>query len=108
VAKAKRNKFIDLLQYLGLRTVSMLLHSFPVDANLRTARFLGNMMYAVDRKHRERALGNLRRSFPDMPEARREIMARRSMQQLFMLFIEVLFTTRLIHIDTWAKYCELG
>jgi len=65
-------------------------------------------MYAVDRKHRERALGNLRRSFPDMPEAMREVMARRSMQQLFMLFIEVLFTTRLIRIDTWANYCELN
>ncbi len=108
MAKAKRNKFIDLLQYLGLRTVSMLLHSFPVNSNLQTAKFLGNVMYAVDRKHRERALGNLRRSFPDMPEARRELMARRSMQQLFMLFIEVLFTTRLIHIDTWAQYCELN
>jgi KDO2-lipid IV(A) lauroyltransferase len=108
MAKAKRNQFIDLLQYLGLRTVSMLLHSFPVNSNLQTAKLLGNIMYAVDRKHRERALGNLRRSFPDMPEARREIMARRSMQQLFMLFIEVLFTTRLIRIDTWADYCELS
>jgi KDO2-lipid IV(A) lauroyltransferase len=108
MAKSKRYDLIDRLQYLGLRTVSMLLHSFPVDANLRTARWLGNMMYAIDRKHRERALGNLRRSFPDMPVKTRELMARRSMQQLFMLFIEVLFTTRLIRIDTWADYCELN
>jgi KDO2-lipid IV(A) lauroyltransferase len=108
MAKSKRYDLIDRLQYLGLRTVSMLLHSFPVNANLQTAKALGSIMYAVDRKHRERALGNLRRSFPDMPEARRELVARRSMQQLFMLFIEVLFTTRLIRIDTWADYCELN
>jgi KDO2-lipid IV(A) lauroyltransferase len=103
-----RNKAIDLIQYLGLRLVSMGLHSFPVDANLQTAKLLGDLMYAVDRKHRDRALGNLRRSFPDMPETQRKLMARRSMQQLFMLFIEVLFTTRLVRIDTWRNYCELS
>jgi len=108
MAKSKRYDLIDRLQYLGLRAVSMLLHSFPVNANLQSAKWLANIVYAVDRKHRERALGNLRRSFPDMPEAQRQLMARRSMQQLFMLFIEVLFTTRLIRIDTWADYCELN
>jgi Kdo2-lipid IVA lauroyltransferase/acyltransferase len=102
-----RNDFVDRLQYIALRTVSMLLHCFPVNANLQTARLLGNLMYAVDRKHRERALGNLKRSFPEMPEAQRQEMARRSMQQMFMLFVEVLFTTRLVHIDTWRKYCDL-
>lgn len=104
----ERSDFVDRLQYVGLRVVSMLIHAWPVDANLRVAKFLGNFMYAVDKKHRDRALGNLRRSFPDMPQRQREEMARRSMQQLFMLFIEVLFTTRLIHLDTWAKYVQLS
>ncbi len=102
-----RHKLIDLSQYIGLRIVSMLLHSFPVSANLRSARLLGTLMFRFDRKHRERAMGNLRRSFPEMPERQRERIAEHSMQQLFMLFIEVLFTTRLVHIDTWASYCEL-
>ena len=29
------------------------------------------------------------------------------MQQLIMLFVEVLFTTRLIRLETWSKYVEL-
>ncbi|MCC6424769.1 MAG: lysophospholipid acyltransferase family protein [Phycisphaerales bacterium] len=103
----ERIDFIDRLQYLGLRLVTMGLHCFPVERNLRTAKLLGNFMYAVDRKHRERALANLRRSFPHMSEEERQDLARRSMQQLFMLFVEVLFTTRMVHIDTWAKYVEL-
>src|SRR5688500_7765892 len=107
MASKERNAFIDRLQYLGLRTVNMLLHCFPVDANLRTARLLGDFMYLVDRRHRERALGNLKRSFPDMPEPQRRAMARRSMQQLFMLFVEVLFTTRLVRLGTWSRYVEL-
>jgi Kdo2-lipid IVA lauroyltransferase/acyltransferase len=106
MGKKERNDFIDRLQYIGLRLVSMGLHCFPVNLNLQTAQMLGNFMYAIDRRHRERALGNLRRSFPDMPEAERETLARRSMQQLFMLFIEVLFTTRLIHLDTLWQYVE--
>jgi KDO2-lipid IV(A) lauroyltransferase len=64
-------------------------------------------MYAFDRRHRERALGNLRRSFPEMPQPEREQMARRSMQQLLMLFVEVLFTTRLVRIDTIASVMDL-
>lgn len=102
-----RNNFIDRLQYFGLRLVSMCLHCFPVNLNLRTAQLLGNFMYAVDRKHRQRALENLRRSFPDMPESQREAMAKKSMQQLFMLFVEILFTTRLVHLDTLWNYVEL-
>src|SRR5688500_15694012 len=108
MAKKPRNDLIDWLQYVGLRLVSAALHCWPVDANLRTAKSLGNFMYAVDRKHRERALGNLRRSFPDMPEKQRVAMAKRSMQQLVMLGVDVIFTTRLVHIDTWTKYVRLS
>src|SRR5262245_24241882 len=35
-AKKPRNPFVDWLQYVALRLVSMMLHSFPVDANLQT------------------------------------------------------------------------
>lgn len=103
----QRNDLIDRLQYIGLRLVCCALHCFPIHRNLRTARLLGDLMYMVDKRHRKRALGNLARSFPEMPEIQRQEMARQSMQQLFMLFVEVLFTTRLVHIDTWTRYVEL-
>ena len=102
-----RNKVIDLAQYVGLRTAAMLLCSFPVGANLRAARKLGNLMYVFDRKHRDRAMENLRRAFPEMPDDRRAALARRSMQHLIMLAVETLFTTRLVHLETWGRYCEL-
>jgi KDO2-lipid IV(A) lauroyltransferase len=102
-----RNKLIDLSQYVVLRVVWMLLHSFPVDLNLQLASGLGGLLYRFDRKHRERALANLERSFPQMPLGKRQQLARESMQQLFILFIEVVFTTRLVRIDTWADICEL-
>jgi KDO2-lipid IV(A) lauroyltransferase len=103
----ERNDLIDRLQYAGVRLTSMLLQCFPVNANLRTARLLGDLLYRFDRKHRERALANLRRSFPELPGHERETLARRSMQELFMFFVEMLFTTRLIRVDTWANYVVL-
>jgi Kdo2-lipid IVA lauroyltransferase/acyltransferase len=102
-----RNDLLDRLTYLALRLVAMALHCFAVDTNLQTAKLIGGIMYTVDRKHRERALGNLRRSFPDMPQGKLEALARRSVQQLVMLAVEVLFTTRLIRLDSYARYCEL-
>src|SRR5262249_35752392 len=98
---------IDYLQYVALRVVSMFMHCWPVDLNLGVAALLGDVMYAVDKKHRDRAMANLRRSFPDMPERKRREMARHSMRHLFMLFVEVLFTTRLVRIDTWTHHAEL-
>ena len=98
----------DWAIYVAARLVSIAMHMFPVDTNLQTAKLLGSLLYAVDRRHRERALANLRRSFPEMSEARRRQLARRSMQQMIMLFVEVLFTTRLIRFDTWARYIELN
>ena len=102
-----RNDLIDRMQYYGLRVATMLMHCWPVDLNLRVARLLGDAVYAIDKKHRNRALTNLRRSFPGMPEEQVQVLARRSMQNLFMFFVEVLFTTRLLRIDTWARYVKL-
>jgi KDO2-lipid IV(A) lauroyltransferase len=98
---------VDRALYVAVRLVSVAMHTFPVNANLQTAKLLGTGLYLIDRKHRERALANLRRSFPEMTERQREKLARRSMQQMVMLFVEVLFTTRLIRLDTWAQYVEL-
>ena len=103
----KRNDLIDRLQYLGLRLAAFAMHCWPVDLNLAIARALGDCVYTIDKKHRDRALHNLRRGFPDLSETQIQKLARRSMQNLFMFFVEILFTTRLIRIDTWSKYVEL-
>lgn len=102
-----RNDLMDRLAYVALRLVAMWMHCWPVGVNLRVARFIGDCLYQIDRKHRQRAIANLRRSFPDMSEEQAQHLARRSMQQLVMLAVEVLFTTRLIRLDTWTRHVEL-
>lgn len=97
----------DWLAYVAARLVAVAMHAFPVNVNLQTAKLLGSGMYLLDKRHRDRALANLRRSFPEMSDKQRQRLARRSMQQMVMLFVEVLFTTRLIRLDTWRSYVEL-
>ncbi len=101
---AKQSKFVHLVQYFSARTMAMLLGFFPVNANLRTARTLGSLLYKVDRKHRKRALENLCASFPEKAPQELERIAERSMQHFIELVMDVLFTTRMINAERWHKY----
>ena len=103
-----RNDLTDRLQYVALRIVHMMMHCWPVHLNLRLAQFIGDVMYVVDAKHRKRATGNIRRSFPHFSEAKCQRLARESLRQMIMLFVEVMFTVRLIRIDTFTRHVRLG
>lgn len=104
----EKNDFLDYSLYVALRIVSMMMHCWPVTFSLKAAEFTGSLMYRFDKRHRERAMANLRRSFPDYTEKQLEACARESMQSLLMLGVEVLFTTRLVRIDTFTRYVRLG
>jgi KDO2-lipid IV(A) lauroyltransferase len=99
---------LDWLQYVALRLVTMGMHVFPIESNLAFARFIGDLLYRFDHRHRQRAMGNLRRSFPGLGERELARHARSSMQSLILLGIETLFTTRLVRPDTLARYLTLG
>ncbi len=107
MANKPRNDLFDRLMYLGLRITSMAMHWFPVDVNLRTARLIGTVWYHLDRTHRARAMANIQRSFPHFTEAQCDCVAEKGLQNMFMIGVEVLHTTRLVRIDTWRKYVEL-
>jgi Kdo2-lipid IVA lauroyltransferase/acyltransferase len=104
---AHSGPIMNFAQYFGARFTAMMLGLFPVNANLQTARDIGGLIYRIDRKHRRRALENLRASFPDMPEKQLDAIAERSMQHFIELVMDVLFTTRLIHIESWHRHVRL-
>ncbi len=102
-----RNKCLDYLAYLGLRLFAMFVHMFGWEANYRTARWVGNLLYRFDRRHRHRALQHLKLSFPDWPEEKYHLIAKASMRNTVYLGLEVLFTTRLITPGRWRRHVTL-
>jgi KDO2-lipid IV(A) lauroyltransferase len=102
-----RNKFLDLLQYLGLRIFAMFVHMFTLEANYRGGRVIGNLLFRFDRRHRKIAIEHLHRSFPDWTEARCRSVARASMRNMAYLGLEVLLTPRLVTHGNWKRFIDL-
>jgi len=101
-------KSVWLLQYVALRLVEMALQCFPIDLNLKTARFAGTLLYLLDRRHRELAIGNLRASFPGADEATLRRVARRSCEHLIMVGAEVLCLPRLMQFNSFMHYVDIS
>jgi Kdo2-lipid IVA lauroyltransferase/acyltransferase len=107
---AKRSsKNVQYLVYLGFRVLAFLFHLFPINANLRTARFFGWLWYRTLRRHRQRAIEHLRHAYGNsLSNEELERIALRSCQQMAMMAMELLFTPRLITPWTWSKYIRVG
>ena len=103
-----QSPLINYSQYLALRLLAAGMHVFSARRNLATARMGGSLMYRLDRRHRERAIENIRRSIPELPAERVERVAEQSMQQFLQLGVEVMFTTRLIQLGTWADHIRFN
>ena len=96
-------------QYIALRSVSNLIHWFPVEQNLRTASSIGSLFYQLNRRRRERAVRNISLSFPHWSDDEVHEVARGSMQHMFQLFlVDAIATPRLVTPDAWPRYVRLG
>lgn len=105
---AQHSAFSNYLTYAAARTVAMLFGLFPINANLQLARNLGSLIYKIDKKHRKRIQDNLRASFPDKSPAEIESIGEQSMQNLFSLIFDVIFTPRILHVESWHKYIHFN
>ncbi len=103
--KKSRNPVVDWLGYAAMRGVLFVMYLFPVHWNLKTACFLGDLMWRYYQRGRQRAMDNLRASFPEKDQAWMEQVGRRSFQQIVMLVIDLFFTPRIVKKDNWRDYC---
>ena len=63
-----RKKIKYYFEYLGLALVFGFLRLIPLDSGLKWCRSWGRLLYRINGKHRQRALDNLRRAFPERSE----------------------------------------
>ena len=103
-----RQRLIWYLQYVALRLVEMGLQCFPIETNLRTARLAGDLLYWLDKRHRDRALENLRASFPGAGDEALRRIARKSCEHLIMVGAEVLCLPRLMQFNRFLDYVDIS
>lgn len=98
------------LEYLALRVWILLTGSFPIDANLYTARLIGRIWWRLIKRHRQRAMEHLRMALGDQySEAELTRIARESFQHFAQLYlVELAQTPRLVDEWSWADHVELG
>jgi len=106
--RKKPHPALDYLLYLLVRMIAIFFAMLDVNTSVRLARFLGSCLYQIYPRGRQRAIENLRLSFPQKDPLWIEQTARRSFEHIVMLAFDVFHTTRLIRRSTWRRYIELG
>ena len=81
---------------------------FDSEDNLHTAAAIGRLLCRVDRRHRERTAYNLRLSFPQLTGPQIDDLTQKTFEHLAKLVVEVLYTPRLIHADSWSSRVRIG
>ncbi|MSR70379.1 MAG: hypothetical protein EXS17_08555 [Phycisphaerales bacterium] len=94
-----------LAQYAALRSLFGLFHMFGVDQNMRTAAGCGRAYFRAVPRHRERAIGHIARSLPDLSHDQVHALAQRSVESLFQMFmVETVAIPRLLTPTSWPSY----
>ncbi|MCK4342781.1 MAG: lysophospholipid acyltransferase family protein [Phycisphaerae bacterium] len=98
-----------IAEYLALRLWIIVISCFPIEMNLRTARLMGRIWWLVLKRHRERAMDNLRPALGDRYDDRQlRRIARQSCEHFAQLYlVELVLTPRIITEWSWARHVEL-
>lgn len=102
--KHKHNPVLNWLGYIAMRIALAILFLFGIRRSLRFGCYLGTLMWKHYHRGRNRAMENLRASFPEKDEKWLEAVGLRSFQQIVMLAIDVFFTPRLLDKHNWSDY----
>jgi KDO2-lipid IV(A) lauroyltransferase len=97
-----------LLAYVGVRSFATLLHCIPLEACMRLAAGVGDLLFVLDKKHRDRSMDNLRQCFPNQPDAVYRRLTRDSFRLLAMLAVEFMVTPRYVKLNRLSKHFVLG
>jgi len=96
------------LMYVAVRTVFMVMHVFPIDWNLRTARILAGVWRRLMPRHWYRAVAHIEASI-GRGLTREELhdLADRCLESVAMFAVEAVCLPRLIGRFTWPRYIRL-
>jgi KDO2-lipid IV(A) lauroyltransferase len=105
----KRRRWIDFLAYLAIRFVVAFAQMLSIEQSYALARFLGWVIYKVDKRHRQVGIDNLKQAFGDRyTEAERDQIVRGVYRHFCMMLMEILHAPRKLHLENWRDSVELA
>jgi len=106
---AASKRLIHLSHYALARGFASLFHLFEAEQNMRTAAMLGRIFTQLGAHRLQRAGVNIRRAFPDINEAQVNLLADKSVESMFQLFmVESMLTPQRLHARNWPDNIKLG
>lgn len=98
---------VDLMAYVGIRTVATVVEVLSPEAVQALARFLAWLATDLFKIRRRVVMENLAYAFPELPESQRQHLARKMWEHLFLLAYEILLTPRKVHQTNWRRFVRL-
>jgi KDO2-lipid IV(A) lauroyltransferase len=100
---------VHLGQYAGARALSWVFGAFPTEQNLRTAGVVADAWARMNPRRLERAVGNIRRAMPDLPDERVHELALGSVRYMFRQFmVDAFQLPRLLTDETWPRHVDMS
>ena len=100
----KQNPAATWSQYLALRAAVGLSYLLGVRVSILIATGVGRILFFFDRKHRRRALNNVRLAFPEWDDDRVTQVALKSCRRLAQLAVEMIFMPRRIRAENYEAH----
>ena len=107
-AMKARSGVVAWLVYIGVRTAFAVMQVFPIEWNLRTARWLAGLWPRVMPRHRNRAVEHLTAALGDRyTPIEIQGLADRCLASVAMFAVEAVCLPRLVNPFTWSRYIRL-
>ncbi|MDP7029358.1 MAG: lysophospholipid acyltransferase family protein [Phycisphaerales bacterium] len=105
---ARRTQLRNVAEYVPARALAAAIQCFPERANLATFRAAARVYAGLNARHRNRAIDNLRQSFPERSPAEVRRIAVASIEHLFQLAaVDAIMMGRRIRPDTWHRHIDV-
>jgi KDO2-lipid IV(A) lauroyltransferase len=102
--KKTRRPWVDYLAYLAVRCVVAFAQMLSIEQSYALARFLGWVIYLVDKRHRQVGIDNLTEAFGDQFTAiERDRIVRGVYRHFCTMLMEILHTPRKLHLENWRE-----
>src|SRR5437763_1564820 len=99
MAEKKRSRVADYLVYLGVRILVCIIQALSFETACRLARLLGWIAFKLDKRHRQVAIDNLQKAFPNQhTDAQLDAIVRGFADHFATMLIEIVHMPRRYHL----------